>query len=106
MRKAYFCYEKDFASRWCPVIYYDEVMTKSANGKEAIPDRSPIYTLPDEYIEGDEVNVSFNTLQKLYPPPLTKVETEPKLIIEYTTTTETVVERGENAKWSDLSKDS
>ncbi len=105
-RKAFFCYEKNFASRWCPVIFYDEPPSKSvANGKESAPERSVVNSLPDEYIgEDGEVSISFSRLQDLYPPPLMPVNNEPKLKIEYNQVTETVIERGENATWSDLSK--
>lgn len=67
-RQAFFAYERDFAERWCPVIYYDEVPTlKPYEKRQEIVTRSIVYEVSDYINEDGEVGKSFNELQSLYP---------------------------------------
>lgn len=66
-RKAYFCYEKDFASRWCPVVYYDHPPQKQTIDKTI---RSEIHPVPIEWCGENEVNCSFASLQVTFPAPV------------------------------------
>lgn len=66
IRDAWFCYEKNFAGKYIPVIYYDEPPAKSMNGKENTPDRIQVIKVPEISTETDG-EYSLITLQKLYP---------------------------------------
>lgn len=57
MRKVFFGYQPDFAERWVPVAFYDDVPT--VNGK-----RRKFLQKTEFFAEG---NVSLTNLQMLYP---------------------------------------
>lgn len=64
--KAWFCYERDFADRPVPVIYYDELPSTSAGGKENIRKRSQIVEI-SHLPKGPDGEYSFAELLHLYP---------------------------------------
>ena len=64
----YFTYEKDFARRWQPVVYYEKPV-KSSQGHE--PERSALHEISGKQLLGnDGVSPNFGRLVKKYPMPL------------------------------------
>lgn len=66
--RMFFAYEKDFAGRYCPVVYYNEKPSKRMEGE---PVRSAVYDVPPECIGGDGEPM-FSRLVKRFPPPQEK----------------------------------
>ena len=66
MKKAFFCYESDFAMRWWPVIYYDEVLELK---RENVHRRIQVMEIPEELLAlaGPDGEVPLSVLKKLYP---------------------------------------
>lgn len=44
---AFFCYERNFANVWCPVLF--SARPGKAMSKETEPDRTPLIEVPDEW---------------------------------------------------------
>jgi hypothetical protein len=62
--RMFFCYEKDFSLRWTPCVYYGD---KPGKRMEYNIERSSIYEVPEDCMNGDEP--SFHKLQQRFPPP-------------------------------------
>lgn len=67
-RSMFFAYERDFAVRWCPVVYWDEKPSKRMEGEK---ERSPIHAVPPECI-GEDGEPMFSRLMARFPPPQEK----------------------------------
>ncbi|PZO78460.1 MAG: hypothetical protein DI629_12245 [Mesorhizobium amorphae] len=61
----FFCYERDFAMRWCPVVYHDEKPTKM-QGRAS--DRTAFQTVPAECLDMNGEPM-FGALQRAFPAP-------------------------------------
>lgn len=60
-----FCYERDFANRWLPVIYFDKP-GKSVNGSDK--ERSQMWVVPwSDLLGSDGVSPDFKKLMEKYP---------------------------------------
>lgn len=64
---AFFTYERDFARRWCPVVYYGD--------KPANADGAPAWTIPDNMIDEDG-SPRFGALKRAFPAPVDPDEQE------------------------------
>lgn len=65
--KFYFCWERNFAGVWSPVVYHGEMPKpeKVSDGDRA--SRTAVIPVKDEFISGD--TPIFGTLVKAYPAP-------------------------------------
>lgn len=78
MRNMFFCYEKNFAGHWGPVIYYDEVPELRRENKHS---RSQVVD-----VTGHPEEVPISLLQKTYPLEVqddTLFDANTCVIIEY-----------------------
>lgn len=65
MRRAFYGYERNFANRWCPVVYYDFVPPPSCNGHSY--EQSDFIAVPNNCIDNGEP--LFGKLKQLHPVP-------------------------------------
>lgn len=62
--RMWYVYEKDFAGRWCQVVYHGD---KPGKKMEGTPERSPIYEVPEDCIVNGEPQ--FGMLRARFAPP-------------------------------------
>lgn len=60
----YFTYERDFANRWLPVIYFDKP-GKSVNCSDK--ERSQMWDVTPDLLGSDGVSPDFKKLMEKYP---------------------------------------